>query len=116
LIIAGKVFVTTYVPPFDPCGFTGQGYLYVFDYMCQPFPLDYNPFPEETETVIIPSTTGDGTPTAYQLSLGSGVPSRPVVDSRGENIIVQMSDGTIKRTKVDLGSAKPVQFKGWRQR
>jgi len=115
LIAGGVVFVTTFVPPFDPCGFTGQGYLYAFDYMCQPFPADYVPFPG-SGAVIIPAASGGGQPGGYVLSLGHGVPSRPVMDSRGENIIIQMSDGTIKRIETDLGANKPVQFKGWRER
>ncbi|MBI5252551.1 MAG: hypothetical protein HY912_23905 [Desulfomonile tiedjei] len=117
LIFAGMVFVTTFVPPFDACEFTGRGYLYVFDYMCQPFPKDYNPFPGDTDVMVIPSASG-GTinPTAFQLNLGAGVPSRPVIDSRGERIIVQMSDGRLISTPVDPGTEKPVQFRGWRER
>lgn len=115
LIAGGMVFITTFVPPFDPCGFTGQGYLYAFDYMCQPFPKDYVPFPKDS-VVIIPAASGGGAPGGYVVKLGSGVPSRPVMDSRGENLIIQMSDGTIKRIETDLGANKPVQFKGWRER
>lgn len=116
LLTGGNVFVTTYVPPYDPCGYTGQAYLYVFNYMCQPFPADYNPFPDDT-TVIIPSPSGGSTgPAGFQVSLGSGVPSRPVIDSKGQNIIIQMSDGTLKRMPVNLAQNKPVQFKGWRER
>jgi type IV pilus assembly protein PilY1 len=115
LIAAGMVFLTTFVPPFDPCGFTGEGYLYMFDYMCQPFPPDYVPFPTGNY-VVIPAASGGGAPGGYVVKLGAGVPSRPVMDSRGENIIVQMSDGTVKRIKTDLGANKPVQFKGWRER
>lgn len=116
LIAGGMVFVTTYVPPFDACTYTGRGYLYVFDYMCQPFPQDYNPFPGE-ETTIIPSASGGTTnPSAFMLGLGSGLPSRPVIDSLGQNVIIQMSDGTLKRFPIDLGMNRPLQFKGWRER
>lgn len=116
LIAGGMVFVTTFVPPFDACAYTGRGYLYVFDYMCQPFPKDYNPFPGE-ETTIIPSASGGSTnPSGFIVGLGAGLPSRPVIDSRGENVIIQMSDGTLKRLPTDLGMKRPLQFKGWRER
>lgn len=114
LLAAGMVFVTTFVPPFDVCGYTGQGYLYVFSYTCQPFSSDYNPFPSE-DTVTLTDSTGTNT-VGYQVSLGSGVPSRAVLDSKGNSIIIQMSDGTIKKLKPDLGTNKPLQFRGWRQR
>ncbi|MBI5251927.1 MAG: hypothetical protein HY912_20740 [Desulfomonile tiedjei] len=116
LVTAGLVFVTTFVPPFDICGYTGQGYLYVFNYMCQPFSSDYNPFPSEETTTLTTTSGGTTNTVGYQVSLGSGVPSRPVIDSKGNSIIVQMSDGTIKKLTPDLGANKPVQFRGWRVR
>ena len=113
LIAGGKVFVTTYVPPFDACGFTGQGYLYAFDYMCRPMAV--SPFTEGS-TAVPPVVVTDGSAGYVLMPQSGGIPSRPVIDSRGENVIIQMSDGSLERHKVDLGGDRPVQFKGWRQR
>jgi type IV pilus assembly protein PilY1 len=113
LLAGGLVFFTTFTPPFDPCGYTGQGILYAFNYMCQA--IQQNPF-EETESLIVPGPAGT-TPAGYVAGPpATGVPSRAVLDSRGENVIVQMSDGTLKRHKVDLHDTKPLQFRGWRTR
>ncbi|AFM26572.1 pilus assembly protein [Desulfomonile tiedjei] len=114
LIAGGIVFVTTYTPPFDMCGTGGQGILYAFNYMCEV--MQSNPFDTE-DTMIVPGPGGTSNPAGYVSGAPTpGVPSRAVIDSRGENVIVQMSDGTLKRTKIDLGDKKPLQFRGWRSR
>ncbi|MEW6141118.1 MAG: PilC/PilY family type IV pilus protein [Thermodesulfobacteriota bacterium] len=115
LIAGGLVFLTTFVPPNDPCGYTGQGFLYAFDVNCVPI-LDPNAiFIGGGTAVGAVTSSGDTAASGIRYSLGSGVPSKPVLDSRGENIIVQMSDGTLKRVKVDL-PVNPISVKGWRVR
>lgn len=114
LLAGGTVFFTTYTPPHDACGFTGKGILYAFNYMCEA--MEGNPF-DTLDTVAVPGPGGVDNPAGYVAGEPvTGVPSRPVLDSRGENVIVQMSDGTLKRYKVDLGDNKPLQFRGWRAR
>lgn len=115
LLTSGMVFVTTFVPPFDICGYTGQSYLYVFDYECQPFDSSSNPFPDDTTSTLTTTSNGTTSIAGYQVSLGSGLASNPVIDSKGNNIIIQMSDGTIKKVSVTTTS-KTLQFKGWREK
>jgi type IV pilus assembly protein PilY1 len=54
-----------------------------------------------------------GTLSSVRASLGAGMPSRPVLDSTGEHILIQTSDADIVRIKIDL----KVQdyLKGWQE-
>lgn len=116
LIAGGVIFVTTYVPPSDPCGYTGQAYLYVFGVDCVPLTEPGSIVPTGGGTAVGPTNGGGGTaPAGVRVGLGSGVPSKPVLDSRGENVIIQMSDGTLKRIGVNLPQ-KPLRVRGWRAR
>jgi type IV pilus assembly protein PilY1 len=116
LIAGGLVFVTTYVPPSDPCGYTGEGYLYLFDVNCTPLVNPQKFIPGTAGTAVGAVTSSGGVaPGGVRVDLGSGIPSKPVLDSRGENVIIQMSDGTLKRFKVDL-PLKPIASRGWRAR
>lgn len=115
LIAGGLVFLTTFVPPSDPCGYTGEGFLYFFDVNCDTLVDPSKVIPGSSGTAV-GAVTGSGTaPGGVRVSLGSGVPSKPVLDSRGENVIIQMSDGTLKRIPVEL-PLKPIASKGWRAR
>jgi len=52
---------------------------------------------------------------AYRGSLGSGMPSKPVLDSSGEHVLVQTSDAKIHRISVTLPK-KPLYLKGWKEK
>jgi hypothetical protein len=121
LIAGGYVWVTSFVPSSSPCDFTGNGYLYVFDYQCGQISGDTNPLPHTSLTVssggLAVAQLGNFSPGAsygaLQMSLGTGMPSKPVLDSQGQNVVIQLSDGTLQRFPVDLGrSALQVQG-GW---
>lgn len=115
LIAGGLIFLTTFVPPHDPCGYTGEGYLYAFSADCVPI-IDPNSVFSGSGTAVGAVVDGSGRASGgIRYSLGSGIPSKPVLDSRGENLIIQMSDGTLKRVKVDL-PVNPISVKGWRVR
>jgi type IV pilus assembly protein PilY1 len=117
LIAGGLVFATSYVPQENPCAAVGDGYLYIFDYMCRPFPPGYSPVPDlaADRVHIIKTETNSTTPHGVQVDLGLGVPSKPILDSQGENIIVQMSDASLVRIPVNL-LQKRVGPQGWRER
>ncbi len=118
LIAGGLVFVTSYLPASDPCAYLGQGFLYIFHYMCKDFPTDFNPLEEEERrnlAVYFKRNQQEGTnPFGLRLALGAGLPSEPILDSAGEHIIVQLSTGEIVRIKVDL-LEKALQVKGWKE-
>ena len=119
LIAGGYVFATSFVPSSDPCDFTGTGYLYIFNYVCEALASNVEIVSDDTSTLTVSNLTStSGTTssvTGVQVSLGSGMPSKPVLDSSGKNVIVQMSDGTLLRIPVSLAS-KPLQVKGWREK
>ncbi len=123
-LVAGElVFVTTFVPSDDPCSGGGDGYLYVFDYMCRQLttnPLegsglegvqwyDQNTNSWKSEDM----SPGDKTP-VVRAHLGGGMPSHPVLDSSGGYVLIQTSDAKIHRIKVNLPQ-KPLYLKGWRE-
>lgn len=111
LVAGGLVFVTTFVPSEDPCQAGGEGYLYAFDYNCN-F-LEDNPFKRSgLKSEAIEKT--DNKAKAYRVQLGPGMPSRPVLDSSGKNLLVQESTGKIHRIKIDL-PLKPLYLKGWKE-
>jgi len=51
---------------------------------------------------------------AYRVSVGSGMPSRPILDSSGKFLFVQTSDARIHRIKVKLPD-NPLKVKGWKE-
>jgi hypothetical protein len=117
LIAGDLVFATSFMPSSNPCDYTGYGFLYIFNYLCDTLPDDFKPI---TDPLFTPYLTtipegASGSYTGVRLDLGAGMPSRPVLDSSGKNVIVQMSDGTLKRVPVNL-KAKPVQVQGWQEK
>ncbi|MBI5572905.1 MAG: hypothetical protein HY914_23375 [Desulfomonile tiedjei] len=119
LIAGGLLFITTYAPPSDLCSTNSNGYLYIFDYMCtNPNSIDFAKLlPNNTPTATFTYTPSGGTePTPYgvQVSLGSGLPSQPVLDSSGSNVITQMSDASLLKIPVDIGNF--VKGKAWLER
>ncbi|MBI5572121.1 MAG: hypothetical protein HY914_19415 [Desulfomonile tiedjei] len=123
LIAGGYVFATSFVPSESPCDFGGMGYLYLFEYQCKQFSGLFSPIPgtqvnvqtSGTEAGLGVVTQGTFNPTSTftgaRLEVGPGVPSPPVLDPSGQNVVVQMSDGTLVRTGVDL-SIPPMRVQG----
>lgn len=112
-LVAGElVFFTTYVPQSSTCGTGGVGYVYVVDYMCRE--LHYNPFADSGLTTTVYYSDNANTHTsAVRADLGGGMPSRPVLDSTGEHILIQTSDADIKRIKINLKVKD--YLKGWQE-
>ena len=120
LIAGGYVFATSFVPSSDPCQFSGTGYLYIFSYICEALASDIQIISTSgsstfTATNLSASSGSSSSVTGVRVSLGAGVPSKPVLDSSGKNVIVQMSDGTLLRVPVTL-AIKPVQVLGWQEK
>ena len=112
-LVAGElVFFTTYVPQASTCGTGGVGYVYVADYMCRE--LKFNPFEQSgLTTTVYYSDTAHTHTSAVRADLGGGMPSRPVIDSTGEHILIQTSDAEIKRIKVNIKVKD--YYKGWQE-
>ncbi|NTV41980.1 MAG: hypothetical protein HGA63_01650, partial [Syntrophobacteraceae bacterium] len=119
LVAGGYVFFTTFVPSTDPCVPGGKANLYVLDYMCQPLTdipivggsgitVRYRNAQTGAWSSTQPAHVG-----AVQVSLGEGMPSRPVLDSKGENLLVQTSDARLIKLSVDLGKSGKATIKGW---
>ncbi len=118
LIAGGLFFATTYVPSSAPCTTLGTGNLLIFDYMCAPFPDTFNPLPTGTTAINLAPKTGTGTigvSVDLTASSGTGVPSAPVLDSTGKNVIVQMSNASLLKVPVIL-KQMPVSAFGWHMR
>lgn len=139
LVAGGYVFFTTFMPDSSPCVPGGVGRLYVLDYMCRPLQNNYvltqpanvdtgsnstyghlryyNPMtaagagPGSWARGNVPSSVG--TVGALVMELGSGMPSRPVLDSSGTSIMIQTSDERLLRLTVDIGEDKKTKVQGW---
>lgn len=118
LVAAGYVFFTTFIPSADPCNAGGTATLYVLDYMCRPLrsipiirggALSYRAVGSSTTWT---SSKPDQVAVA-RVDLGAGMPSRPVMDSHGENIIIQTSDTRLVRLETDLGYSGNAKVSGW---
>jgi len=110
LYAGGLLFFTTFIPNDNVCSAGGQGYLYAMDYQCGG-PIAENPFPLPSGAVD--AITEGGDTVAFRVELGGGgLPTRPTVDAKGENVIVQTSEGKIIRTPVKLPLG-PIQLQGW---
>jgi type IV pilus assembly protein PilY1 len=120
LVAGGYVFFTTFIPKSADCTAGGDAYLYVLDYMCKPL--------KNAGQIIVQggggvsyynvkgNTWGSGATSivgAIQVSLGSGMPSRPVLDSSGTSIFIQTSDARLVRIEVNLGQGGESQIHGW---
>ncbi|MEW6349946.1 MAG: hypothetical protein AB1646_12840 [Thermodesulfobacteriota bacterium] len=119
LIAGGLYFTTTYIPPQDACTPLGESNLYIFDYMCEPILSENNPVQTTGVTSIAVDTTNPDATAGFVVDLtattGTGLSSSPVLDSSGENVIVQMSNASLLKIPVKLPN-KPLQTKGWRER
>ncbi len=119
LVAGGLVFFTTFVPYNDPCSNSGMSFIYVQDYLCRP--LQENPLERSGLTVdyLAGSQWQDAgseqSATVYRGRLKtSQIPSRPVLDSTGENVLVQTGDAKIHKIPVKLPE-EPNYLKGWKE-
>ena len=114
------MFFTTFTPSVtegaDVCQAGGTGYLYVFDFQCQPFPAGFLPIQDTTMISEQYQVTVNGEDLTYgvKVNLGSGVPSQPILDPTGTHVIVQESTAKLQRIGVDL-LEKMSQIQGWRE-
>ncbi|MEW6348049.1 MAG: hypothetical protein AB1646_03250 [Thermodesulfobacteriota bacterium] len=118
LIAGGLFFTTSYIPSSDACKALGEGNLYIFDYVCEPFGDDFNPLPPGvagTNLVGGSSTDVIGVTVDLTAKSGTGVPSAPVLDSSGDNVIVQMSNASLLKIPVNLKNQMNT-VQGWRER
>jgi type IV pilus assembly protein PilY1 len=116
LVAGGLVFFTTFVPKTDLCSVGGDAYLYIFSYLCVPLtsdPLADSGFSGTTLESLTSAGQYAAVGAGYVAKLGSGMPSRPVLDSSGEYVFIQTSDAQIHKIKVDL-PVKPMELKGWK--
>ncbi|MCA9772175.1 MAG: PQQ-binding-like beta-propeller repeat protein, partial [Myxococcales bacterium] len=113
-VLSGLVFFTSFYPDSDACGVGGTAKLYAVDYIDGTAPdepvLDIN----GDGTVDSNDTDGSGDVPKYVL-LGDGVPSKPVIDVKNQQIIVQTSDTTI-HTKQFSAGANRVRMVSWQER
>jgi type IV pilus assembly protein PilY1 len=120
LIAGGIVFFTTFTPSVitgaDVCQAGGSGYLYAFDYQCQPWPPNFLPIQDSTLIAEQYQVTVNGQTQTYgvRVNLGSGVPSQPVLDPGGNQVFVQFSTAKMGVYRVNL--LDPMnQIQGWRE-
>lgn len=114
VISGGYVFFTTYTPPDPGCSTGGTGRLYIMDYRCKTFPDNFNPLLGSGGYSVTQLTTTEAVPHQYGIAvnLGTGMPSRPVLDSKGQSVLIQKSDGTFVRFPAPKFLVAPIQFKG----
>ncbi len=118
LIAGGLVFITTYIPPSNACNYAGNSYLYIFDYMCSnPATIDFNKVLEGAtpQQTFNSSVSGQTQTYGVQVSLGSGMASMPILDTSGQNVIIQLSDASLLKLPVTLPIQR-TQSKGWVER
>jgi type IV pilus assembly protein PilY1 len=119
LIAGGIVFFTTFKPTSgDACQPGGSAYLYAFDYMCQAFPVGFNPIKDVSlcsATFAASTATSDSPLFGVQVDLGAGVPSQPVLDSSGSFLTIQLSNARFKTIGVNL-LEKMAQIQGWQEK
>lgn len=117
-VIAGELtFLTSFRPrPATDCNTDAEGFLYIFDYMCRPFAEDFDPAQklEELGFRILRFKTEDTVNRLFgeRISLGAGIPSAPVLDPEGENVIIQTGEGKVLKLPVELRT-KRATVKGW---
>ncbi len=120
LIAGGLMFFSTAIPPEDknPCDVAqGTGNLYVFDYGCRPFPEGFNVVPPDGTLTVVPIFNAAGEKIGEKVSFPGkvGVPSRPILDSSGNNVLIQKSNSELVKIPVNL-IVDTTQVTGWRER
>jgi hypothetical protein len=118
LIVNKYVLIPTFVPPTNICEPSGHSYLYIFNYMCNPLPEDYEiptDLPYQGYYLFPnPNIAGPGNgnvPVGAVIDLGSGMVSEGQIS--GASALFQNSDGTIK--SVPVPDPPKVQIRGWRE-
>jgi type IV pilus assembly protein PilY1 len=120
LIAGGLIFYSTAIPPVDsnPCDVAeGTGNLYVFDYGCRPFPEGFEVVTPDGTMSVVPITNAAGEKIGEKVSFPgkTGVPSRPILDSSGKNVLIQKSNSELVKIPVNL-IVKTTQVTGFRER
>lgn len=127
-LVAGDiVFFTTFVPSSDPCEAGGESYFYAVDYLCRGLAVDVFSGSGFAKTNVTPDQLSEGqyaelttssdsanTVVGYAAKLGEGLPSRPVLDSSIEHVLIQTSNAKIHRIKVNTIN-NPLYLKGWKE-
>jgi hypothetical protein len=102
LVVSGAVFVTSFVPNQDVCGYGGRSRLYAIDYI----------YGVVDEVVLTTMASGD-----RSIDLGTGVPSEPVFYfdplRMTPSIFIQKSDSNLAIPPVDLNE-RPMQVQSWK--
>lgn len=123
LVAGGLVFFTTFVPESNSCSAGGDAYLYTYSMSFGKLssdPLESSGMTEKGSTTGLSTgeyaavTNDDGETIGYKAKIGSGVPTRPVIDSSGKYIIIQTSDAQIQRIQVNLPQS-PLTLRGWKE-
>ncbi len=120
LIAGGLIFFSTAIPPENknPCDVSqGTGNLYVFDYGCRPFPEGFQVVTPDGSISVVPINNSAGEKIGEKVSFPgkTGVPSRPILDSSGKNVLIQKSNSELVKIPVNLIS-KTTQVTGFRER
>ena len=119
LIAGGLVFFSTALPAEgDPCDVSeGTGNLYVFGYACRPFPSGFEVVQPDgtTQVTAIMNDAGEKIGEKITFPGQSGVPSRPILDSSGKNVLIQKSNSELVKVPVNL-MVKTTQVTGWQER
>lgn len=119
LIAGGLVFFSTALPTQgNPCDVSeGTGNLYIFGYACRPFPdgLEVVQPDGTTQVTAIYNSGGEKIGEKVSFPGQSGVPSRPILDSSGKNVLIQKSNAELVKVPVNL-IVKTTQVTGWQER
>jgi hypothetical protein len=115
LVAGSLVFFTTFAPDDAACSIGGDAYLYVLDYMCRPLEpeiidslVDRNRLREASGGMKDKKqwSAGDygvaGGEAVFVTKIGSGAPSRPVMNSNRDSLFIQSSDAHVYRVGTAL--------------
>jgi len=102
LVVSGTVFVSSFVPNQDVCGYGGSSKLYAIDYI----------YGVVDEVVLATMASGD-----RHIDLGAGIPSEPVFyfdpHHKVPSIFIQKSDSNLAIPPVQL-QERPMQVQSWK--
>lgn len=117
LVAGGLVFFSTGVPSQnDPCRHRhDSGYIYIFDFECKPFPANFLAVTSSGTLVVIPLKNDADQTIGQRITFPEGIPSRPILDSSGEHVLIQGSTSELVQIPVNL-LEKPVRVIGWREK
>ncbi|MEW6102394.1 MAG: PilC/PilY family type IV pilus protein [bacterium] len=108
LIYAEMVFFTSFIPNILPCSAGGVGYIHALNYRTGEAPE--KEVLEKKGQIKVSETKSLWTTSVY---LGEGVPSRPVIDPRANQLLVQMSEkGEIMTVNI-IPYINPIHILNW---